>query len=234
MKPKPICDLDFFVDTMAFPSPSGVDMSTHTVASRQNSRRNSAGWIQRSVTLLLGITILAFHPHGGDSFPIYPFRRIYAPPPTRDPYRLRPLVTVTSSTTHSGTIVLLLTNRQTEDETDSPKDPPNDDTLHNSSSSGSNQTTSQTSSLVRTPRNDTSISLAELARLEEESSRKLFQRLLLPQRIGATVTFVLQVFVLVGITLNIFGYAYVRNETTNWIEIDTLEHRQFQMELRKQ
>ena len=77
------------------------------------------------------------------------------------------------------------------------------------------------------------MTLAELAQFEEESSRRLFQRLLLPQRIGATITFVAQLFVLIGITLNVFGYGYVRNDTTHWIEIDTLEHRQFQLELRK-
>jgi hypothetical protein len=118
-----------------------------------------------------------------------------------------------------------------------------DDDMHNTNDnqSSSNNYSGKTNTMIppavrknETMDGGTSMTLAELAQCEEESSRRLFRRLLLPQRIGATITFVAQVFVLVGITLNIFGYGYVRSDTMPyWIGIDTLEHRQFQLELRK-
>jgi hypothetical protein len=81
---------------------------------------------------------------------------------------------------------------------------------------------------------DEPISLAELAQLEEMASRRIMQRLLLPTRIGEAITFGVQLFVVVGIFLNMNGYGYViRNDGSHWIGIDTLENRQFQMELRK-
>ena len=103
---------------------------------------------------------------------------------------------------------------------------------------------------------DEPITLAELAQLEETASRQIMQRLLLPNRIGGAITFVAQLFVVVGIFLNVNGYGYVirdynygadtsiissedggssnrHNHIVHWIGIDTLENRQFQMELRK-
>lgn len=76
------------------------------------------------------------------------------------------------------------------------------------------------------------MSLADLSRLEEEASRKNLERLLLPDRIGQAVTKVAWLFVLSGFVLNIFGYGYVV-QANHLIKIDTLENRQFQMEVRK-
>jgi hypothetical protein len=78
---------------------------------------------------------------------------------------------------------------------------------------------------------DEPITLAELTRMEEESSRKVMDRLLLPQRIGEAVTSMAWLFVIGGFLLNVFGYDYVVNEN-HMLTIDTLENSQFQNAMR--
>jgi hypothetical protein len=78
----------------------------------------------------------------------------------------------------------------------------------------------------------TTMTLQELSFREEQASRELLQRLLLPSRISQAWTRMIQLFVVIGILLNAFGYGYVRTEYG--IGIDTLEHQQFQMQLRQQ
>jgi hypothetical protein len=67
---------------------------------------------------------------------------------------------------------------------------------------------------------------------EEESSRKVFQRLDLPRRIGEAVNSVAVLFVVCGLLLNVCGYSYVVKDNY-MLTIDTLENRQFQREMRK-
>lgn len=67
---------------------------------------------------------------------------------------------------------------------------------------------------------------------EEESSRKVFQRLDLPRRIGEAINSVAVLFVVCGLLLNVCGYSYVVKDNY-MLTIDTLENRQFQRELRK-
>jgi hypothetical protein len=78
---------------------------------------------------------------------------------------------------------------------------------------------------------DEPITLAELNRMEEESSRKVMDRLLLPQRIGEAVTSVAWLFVIGGFLLNVFGYDYTVNEN-HMLTIDTVENSQFQNAMR--
>jgi hypothetical protein len=73
------------------------------------------------------------------------------------------------------------------------------------------------------------MTLQELSFREEKASRELLGRLLLPSRIVQAWTGMVQIFVVIGILLNAFGYGYIRTE--HGIGIDTLEHRQFQIEL---
>jgi len=81
------------------------------------------------------------------------------------------------------------------------------------------------------------ISLAELSRLEEESSRKNMEQLLFPNRLGAalssTITALAWVWLLSGVVLNYFGYAYIKNPNGPGITIGTLEDQAFQGEVRK-
>jgi hypothetical protein len=77
------------------------------------------------------------------------------------------------------------------------------------------------------------ISLAELSQLEEEASRKVMNRLTMPSRIGNAITSMGWAFVISGSLLGAFGYCYTIDEQTHLIKIDTLEHRMFQVELRK-
>jgi hypothetical protein len=72
---------------------------------------------------------------------------------------------------------------------------------------------------------------AEISRSEEESSKKVFDRLALPGRIGEAVTSAAYLFVACGLLLNVFGYSYVLKD--NHITIDTLENRQFVREATK-
>ena len=76
------------------------------------------------------------------------------------------------------------------------------------------------------------MSLAELSRLEEEVSRKNLDSLLVPSRIGKAITNVGWLFVISGFVLNLLGYGYVV-QPNHLIKIDTLENRQFQMEMRR-
>lgn len=96
--------------------------------------------------------------------------------------------------------------------------------------------TNTTSEEENPPKNKTTIpsqrmTLQELSFREEKASRDLLGRLLLPSRIVQACTGMIQIFVVIGILLNAFGYGYVRTE--HGIGIDTLENRQFQIELRR-
>jgi hypothetical protein len=73
---------------------------------------------------------------------------------------------------------------------------------------------------------------AEISAMEAESSRKVSGRLELPGRIGEAVSAAAYLFVACGLLLNFFGYAYVLQDN-HTIRIDTLENRQFQVELIK-
>mmetsp|Transcript_8578 Transcript_8578/g.14266 ORF Transcript_8578/g.14266 Transcript_8578/m.14266 type:complete len:167 (-) Transcript_8578:206-706(-) len=79
---------------------------------------------------------------------------------------------------------------------------------------------------------DEPMTLAEIARIEEEASRKVMNRLLLPNRIGEAVTSMAWFFVGSAVLLQGFGYGYVINDN-HMISIDTLENREFQVTMRK-
>ena len=70
----------------------------------------------------------------------------------------------------------------------------------------------------------------ELRQLENESSRKEWNELLLPQRVSQAVTTVGWMFVVGGAILPYFGFAYVR-KPEGGIRIGTLDERDFQREL---
>lgn len=74
---------------------------------------------------------------------------------------------------------------------------------------------------------------AELVELEEESSRRVRERLLLPDRIGGAVTKVGWSFVALGILLNTQGYGFYVREDNHLIAIDTMENVKFQREKMK-
>lgn len=61
---------------------------------------------------------------------------------------------------------------------------------------------------------------------EEEASRRVMQRLMLPNLIGHAMTAVAWAIILGGVMLNLFGYSYVVDHGR--VRIDTLEARQFQ------
>lgn len=73
------------------------------------------------------------------------------------------------------------------------------------------------------------MTLDELSRREQESSKKVFDALLLPDRIGKAFYVATIAFIVVGFILNLNGYGYVFKN--NSISIDTLESRDFQIEL---
>uniref|UniRef100_A0A7R9Z9S4 Uncharacterized protein n=1 Tax=Pseudictyota dubia TaxID=2749911 RepID=A0A7R9Z9S4_9STRA len=80
------------------------------------------------------------------------------------------------------------------------------------------------------------ISLSELARMEEESSRRVMNRLMLPSRIGKavsdTITFIGWAFVISSILMEPLGWGYAPREGGG-LTITTLENRAFIMETRK-
>jgi hypothetical protein len=67
---------------------------------------------------------------------------------------------------------------------------------------------------------------------EEQSSKQLFQRLLIFDTIGKAWNVALYSFIILGIVLNIFGYAYVPQPGQILPDIGTREERQFQFAIR--
>jgi len=65
---------------------------------------------------------------------------------------------------------------------------------------------------------------------EEEVSKRVFDRLMLPDRIGSFLNGAAWTFVAVGFLLQVFGYAYVRDDD-GLIRIGTLEEQQFKREV---
>jgi len=74
--------------------------------------------------------------------------------------------------------------------------------------------------------------LAEIAQKEEEASRRVMNRLTLPDKIGKIINFAAWFFVISSIALESLGYGYVPKEGGG-LMIDTLEHRAFVMEMRR-
>ena len=74
--------------------------------------------------------------------------------------------------------------------------------------------------------------LAEIAKIEEEASRRVMNRLLLPERIGKAINFAAWVFVISSIVLEAMGYGYVPKDGGG-IYIDTLDNRSFILEMRR-
>ena len=66
---------------------------------------------------------------------------------------------------------------------------------------------------------------------EEESSKKVIQNLTAGRGLGTIVTAAGWAFVLIGFVLNMFGYDYVVRDGR--VTIDTVEARQFQMEVNR-
>jgi hypothetical protein len=66
---------------------------------------------------------------------------------------------------------------------------------------------------------------------EEESSKKVFNNLTAGNGLGTVVTGAGWAFVVIGFILNMFGYDYVVRDGR--VTIDTVEARQFQMEVNK-
>lgn len=82
--------------------------------------------------------------------------------------------------------------------------------------------------------NEPRISMFDI-RKEEQSSKQLFQRLLIWDNIGKAWNVVLYSFVALGILLNLFGYGYVPKPENGILsfEIGTLQERQFQLEMQR-
>lgn len=74
------------------------------------------------------------------------------------------------------------------------------------------------------------MTLFEYAEKERRAARDLNNRLLLPDRIGKAVNTTLYAFVILGIILNIFGFAFVRKSDGS-LTIDTIAARRFQNEI---
>ena len=73
---------------------------------------------------------------------------------------------------------------------------------------------------------------AEIARKEQEASRRVMNRLLLPDKIGKFINFAAWFFVISSIALESLGYGYVPKEGAG-LTIDTLDHKAFVMEMRR-
>lgn len=76
------------------------------------------------------------------------------------------------------------------------------------------------------------MTLVEFAEKERQASRRLTNKLLLPERIGKAANATLYAFVILGFLLNLFGYAYVRNPDGS-LTIGTMETRRFQEEINR-
>ena len=74
--------------------------------------------------------------------------------------------------------------------------------------------------------------LAEIAQKEEAASRRVMNRLLLPDKIGKVINFAAWFFVISSIALESMGYGYVPREGGG-LTIDTLENKAFVMEVRR-
>ena len=74
--------------------------------------------------------------------------------------------------------------------------------------------------------------LAEIAQKEEAASRRVMNRLLLPDKIGKVINFAAWFFVICSIALESMGYGYVPREGGG-LTIDTLENKAFVMEVRR-
>jgi hypothetical protein len=74
--------------------------------------------------------------------------------------------------------------------------------------------------------------LAEIAQKEEAASRRVMNRLLLPDKIGKVINFAAWFFVISSIALESLGYGYVPREGGG-LTIDTLENKAFVMEMRR-
>ena len=73
---------------------------------------------------------------------------------------------------------------------------------------------------------------AEIAQKEQEASRRVMNRLLLPDKIGKAINFAAWFFVISSIALESLGYGYVPKEGGG-LTIDTLDHKAFVMEMRR-
>lgn len=76
------------------------------------------------------------------------------------------------------------------------------------------------------------ISLFELAEMEAKASKRIDDRLLLPYRLGETITNLAWSVVLASVLLNGFGYAFIR-DANGFISIGTIEERNFRLEMNK-
>jgi hypothetical protein len=72
----------------------------------------------------------------------------------------------------------------------------------------------------------------KMSQKEQEASNKLAFKFSFPDRIGKAFNAFGVIFLVLGFILNQFGYAYVRN-SNGWIGIDTLDRRDFQVEMYK-
>lgn len=70
--------------------------------------------------------------------------------------------------------------------------------------------------------------------IEQEANRRVNDRLMLPRRVATsfsqTVGALAWTFIISGIILNFFGYAYVKDDTYGY-RIDTIERKMFQEEV---
>eukprot|EP00978_Attheya_sp_CCMP212_P007362 scaffold17121_cov60-Attheya_sp.AAC.1 len=72
----------------------------------------------------------------------------------------------------------------------------------------------------------------KMSQKEQEAANKLAFKFSFPDRIGKAFNAFAVIFLVLGFILNQFGYAYVRN-SNGWIGIDTLDRRDFQIEMYK-
>jgi hypothetical protein len=78
-----------------------------------------------------------------------------------------------------------------------------------------------------------SMTLYEMARREEEASKRIRDSMLFPYRLGRAINFVGWGFLLSTFLLEYLGYGYMQNPSGPGIVLVTLEEREFQAELRK-
>lgn len=69
--------------------------------------------------------------------------------------------------------------------------------------------------------------------VEQEANRRINDRLLFPQKVATSISKTVNAlalsFIIFGFILNVFGYAYVRDE--NGLRIDTMDAKRFQDEI---
>lgn len=71
----------------------------------------------------------------------------------------------------------------------------------------------------------------ELSKLESDSTKKRYDMWFLPGRISRAVTTLAWGFVIVGFSLNLVGYGFVRDESGFGLRIGTMDERNFQREV---